>query len=176
MRGLNLKPSRVYQTASLLLESKSISQPPPWFTTIGSIPPSEILTRTQPTQHRLPNTKTRTRKPSKVFKPLPIEYEEDRLRREFYGDHPWELARPRIVLENDGRDGQRCNWEKIQQPGRPLNGERYSYRFQIIFMALICLQCCPKAALAHESRGYDSSASLRYSPERILRSAPGGRG
>jgi small subunit ribosomal protein S23 len=132
MRGLNLKPSRVYQTASLLLESKSISQPPPWFTTIGSIPPSEILTRTQPTQHRLPNTKTRTRKPSKMFKPQPIEYEEDRLRREFYGDHPWELARPRIVLENDGRDGQRCNWEKIQQPGRPLNGERYSYRFQIL--------------------------------------------
>jgi hypothetical protein len=67
-----------------------------------------------------------------MFKPQPIEYEEDRLRREFYGDHPWELARPRIVLENDGRDGQRCNWEKIQQPGRPLNGERYSYRFQIL--------------------------------------------
>ena len=47
------------------------------------------------------------------------------MRKEFYGDHPWELARPRIVLENDGRDGQRCNWSQIQQRGRPLNGERY---------------------------------------------------
>ncbi|KUJ12096.1 mitochondrial ribosomal protein [Mollisia scopiformis] len=122
MRGLNLKPSRVYQTATLLLESHSINQPPPWYSIIGSIPPSEILTRTQPVQHR-PSPKSRVRKPSKMFKPQLIEYEEDRLRRNFYKDHPWELARPRIVLENDGRDGQRCDWSSIRQPGRALNGE-----------------------------------------------------
>jgi hypothetical protein len=125
MRGLNLKPSRVYQTASLLLESQSISQPPPWFNTIRAVPPGEIMTRTQPVQHRAVNPKTRIRKPSKMFKPQLIEYDEDRLRRTFYSDHPWELARPRIVLENDGKDGQRCDWSHIQQPGRPLNGERY---------------------------------------------------
>jgi small subunit ribosomal protein S23 len=124
MRGVNLKPSRVYQTAFMLLESHSISQPPPWYSTIGAIPPSEILTRTLPTQHQERKPKSRVRKPSKMFKPQPIEYEEDRLRREFYGDHPWELARPRIVLENDGRDGQRCDWSRLQQTGRPLNGER----------------------------------------------------
>ena len=125
MRGLNLKPSRVYQTASLLLESQSISQPPPWFNTIRAVPPGEIMTRTQPVQHRAVNPKMRIRKPSKMFKPQLIEYDEDRLRRTFYSDHPWELARPRIVLENDGKDGQRCDWSHIQQPGRPLNGERY---------------------------------------------------
>jgi small subunit ribosomal protein S23 len=127
MRGRNLKPSRVYQTATMLLESQSIIQPPPWYTTIGLIPPAEILTRTQPTQHREPTHKSRTRKPSKMFRPQPIEYEEDRLRKEFYGDHPWELARPRIVLENDGKDGQKCDWSRIQQKGRPLNGERYVF-------------------------------------------------
>lgn len=125
MRGLNLKPSRVYQTASMLMEGNSISQAPPWYTTIGSIPPSEILTRTQPAQHRDSIRKSRTRKSSKLFRPQPIEYEEDRLRREFYSDHPWELARPRIILESDGKDGQRCDWSRIQQLGRPLNGERY---------------------------------------------------
>jgi hypothetical protein len=125
MRGLNLKPSRVYQTASLLLETQSISQPPPWFNTIRAVPPGEIMTRTQPVQHRAVNPKMRIRKPSKMFKPQLIEYDEDRLRRTFYSDHPWELARPRIVLENDGKDGQRCDWSHIQQPGRPLNGERY---------------------------------------------------
>ncbi|KAH7356721.1 mitochondrial ribosomal protein S25 [Rhexocercosporidium sp. MPI-PUGE-AT-0058] len=123
MRGLNLKPSRVYQTASRLLETGSISQPPPWFKTIGSIPPSEILTRTQPVQHREVTRKSKIRKPSKMFRPQPIVYEEDKLRLEFYGDHPWELARPRIVLENDGKDGQKCDWSRIQQPGRQLNGE-----------------------------------------------------
>jgi small subunit ribosomal protein S23 len=59
-----------------------------------------------------------------MFKPQPIEYEEDVLRKEFYNDHPWELARPRIVLEDDGKDGQRVDWSRLQQRGRPLNGER----------------------------------------------------
>jgi len=124
MRGLNLKPSRVYQTVTQQLNAGSISQPPPWYQTIGSIPPAEIMTRTQPVQHRDVNSRMRTRKPSKMFKPQLIEYPEDRLRQTFYADHPWELARPRIVLENDGKDGQRCDWSRIQQRGRPLNGER----------------------------------------------------
>jgi small subunit ribosomal protein S23 len=127
MRGINLKPSRVYQTATKLIESQSIRQPPPWYKTIGSIPPSEILTRTLPAQHRESRPNTRTRKPSKMFKPQLLEYEEDQLRKEFYGDHPWELARPRIILEDDGKDGQRCDWSRIQQPGRSLNGERYGF-------------------------------------------------
>ncbi|KAF7905041.1 uncharacterized protein EAF01_005562 [Botrytis porri] len=123
MRGLNLKPSRVYQTASALLASESISQAPPWYKTIGSVPPSEILTRTQPVQHRGSNGRPRTKKASKLFKPQTIVYEEDRIRQEFFRDHPWELARPRVVLEDDGRDGQRCDWSRIAQPGRPLTGE-----------------------------------------------------
>jgi small subunit ribosomal protein S23 len=125
MRGLNLKPSRVYQTATLLLESKSIEHPPPWYHTIGSLPPGEMLTRTQPPQHQVPPSRSsKVRKPSKLFRPQLIEHEEDRLRREFYGDHPWELARPRVLLENDGKDGQRCDWSRIEQPGRQLSGER----------------------------------------------------
>ncbi|ESZ97074.1 hypothetical protein SBOR_2504 [Sclerotinia borealis F-4128] len=123
MKGLNLKPSRVYQTAWALLESNSISQAPPWYKTIGEVPPSEILTRTQPAQHRESNGRPRTKKASKLFRPQPIVYEEDRIRQEFFRDHPWELARPRIVLENDGRDGQRCDWSRIIQPGRALTGE-----------------------------------------------------
>jgi small subunit ribosomal protein S23 len=58
-----------------------------------------------------------------LFVPQPITYEEDQLRKEFYGDHPWELARPRIILEQDGKDGQKCDWNRIQQTGRPLDGE-----------------------------------------------------
>lgn len=123
-RGLNLKPSRVYQTATLLMESQGIAQPPCWYKTIESIPPAAILTRTQPAQHR-ELRKSKVRKPSKMFHPQPIEYEEDKLRREFFSDHPWELARPRIVLEDDGKDGQKCDWSRILQRGRPLTGERY---------------------------------------------------
>ncbi|KAG9238400.1 37S ribosomal protein S25, mitochondrial [Amylocarpus encephaloides] len=120
----NLKPARVYQTAAATINASRGVQPPPWFSTIESIPPSEILTRPQPAVQRgkiIRNSKSR--KPSKSFQPLQIVYYEDRLRKAFYSDHPWELARPRILLENDGRDAQRCNWQNIQQPGFPLTGE-----------------------------------------------------
>lgn len=120
----NLKPARVYQMATALLETKSIQQPPVWYETIGSIPPGEILTRTQPVTHRERKGGSKCRKPSKMFKPQKIVYEEDRMRQQFFHDHPWELARPKVLLENDGKDGQRCNWSRIEQPGIPLSGER----------------------------------------------------
>lgn len=131
MGRYNLTPSRVYQRASRLIELKKVGADagvlqsiPPWFQTIGSLPPGEILTRPQPVQHSDVAPKRRTKKPSKMFKPMHISYEEDNLRDNFYSDHPWELARPRVILEQDGKDGQRCDWSKIQQPGRELNGER----------------------------------------------------
>lgn len=116
--------TKVYEAANRMLQGKHLREMPPWYSTIGSIPPPEILTRTLPPQHRESKPHPRVRKPSKMFKPLPLEYEEDRLRKSFFSDHPWELARPRIILESDGKDGQRCDWSRIQQRGRPLNGER----------------------------------------------------
>jgi small subunit ribosomal protein S23 len=130
MGRYNFKPSRVYQTATQILETQtkeaggSLARIPPWYNTIGSVPPGEILTRIPSVQHHDKVEKRRIRKPSKMFMPQPITYEEDKLRKEFYSDHPWELARPRIILEQDGKDGQKCDWSKIQQPGRQLNAER----------------------------------------------------
>ncbi|KFY43486.1 hypothetical protein V494_01969 [Pseudogymnoascus sp. VKM F-4513 (FW-928)] len=96
---------------------------PPWFKTVSAVPPGEILTRTQPIQHSDVPRRIRTKKPSKMYKPTHITYEEDGLRENFYSDHPWELARPRVILEQDGKDGQKCDWSNIQQPARELNGE-----------------------------------------------------
>lgn len=45
-----------------------------------------------------------------MFSPVNLTYEEDKLRWEYFNDHPWELARPRVVLENDGRDAQGWDW------------------------------------------------------------------
>src|ERR1700694_4458922 len=129
MGRYNLKPSRVYQTARLVIEThkghNGRPPTPPWYNTIGSNPPGEILTRVPSIQHRDKAHNRKTKKPSKMFVPQPISYEEDKLRKEFYSDHPWELARPRIILEQDGKDGQKCDWSKIQQPGRQLSAERY---------------------------------------------------
>lgn len=80
-----------------------------------------------------------------MFSPVKVTYEEDRLRWEYFNDHPWELARPRVILEDDGKDQQRWDWshalcrpeerevglrgvqawdkKQATQASRPLNGE-----------------------------------------------------
>ncbi|KAK5632586.1 hypothetical protein RRF57_008300 [Xylaria bambusicola] len=97
-------------------------QKPVWYNVVESIPPSETVTRSLPPQHKQPNPKVR--KPSRLFQPQKLVYEEDGLRSQFYKDHPWELARPRIIVEMDGRDAERYDWSKgLLQPGMPLCGE-----------------------------------------------------
>ena len=118
MGRYNFAAQRVHQAATRLLETKRLAAPPPWYETIGSMPPSERLTRPAL------QTGKRGKKASKMFQPVRISYPEDKLRQDFFGDHPWELARPRVVLENDGRDYQKYDWSRIEQPGKQLDGER----------------------------------------------------
>lgn len=135
----DLRQLRVHDTAKHLLRIRRRMPQPPWFQTMTDYPPSQALVRphtqseSDPTgaleQARMrnlppPKLHKKFKKPSKMFMPTPITYEEDRLRREFYGDHPWELARPRVVLEDDGRDYQRWDWAKPFEESRPVNGER----------------------------------------------------
>lgn len=121
-----IRPARVYQTVTTLLDHrvkpKLRVQKPVWFKVIESIPPSEILTRPFPPQHKTPNPKAK--KASRLYQPQQLVYPEDSLRQHFYRDHPWELARPRMIIETDGKDLHRCDWSKgIKQPGIPLTGE-----------------------------------------------------
>ena len=46
------------------------------------------------------------------------------IRRKFYTQHPWELARPKVVVEEDGADYARWDWSKMEQIEKPLDGER----------------------------------------------------
>ncbi|KAI1471462.1 mitochondrial ribosomal protein [Daldinia caldariorum] len=119
-------PGRVYQTVTTLLNHRIYPnfkvQEPVWYKVVESIPPSETLTRPLPPQHKVPNPKAR--RPSRLFQPQELVYEEDELRRTFYKDHPWELARPRMIIEMDGKDAQRYDWSKgLIQAGMPLCGE-----------------------------------------------------
>ena len=118
MGRYDFRPARVHVTASRLLDTQRTAHPPPWYNAIGAIPPAAILTRPQAIPHQ------RRAKRSKMFKPQPITYPEDKLRKEFFAHHPWELARPRVVTEEDGKDGRQWNWDSITPKGRPLNGER----------------------------------------------------
>ena len=118
MGRYDFRPARVHQTASRLLATRRMDVPPPWYYAIGAIPPAAILTRPQAIPHQ------RRAKRSKMFKPQQLTYPEDQLRREFFEHHPWELARPRVVTEDDGKDARGWEWDSIAPKGRPLNGER----------------------------------------------------
>lgn len=56
-----------------------------------------------------------------LYKPPKLSYLEDRLRQLFYEQHPWELSRPKIVIENEL--GKEYDWSHILQLGKPLDGE-----------------------------------------------------
>lgn len=124
-----VKPQRIYQTVTTMMEHRIYPslqvQEPVWYKVIENIPPSEILTRPLPPQHKHYDPKTsKIRKASKLFQPQRLVYEEDALRRRFYQEHPWELARPRMIIEMDGKDHQRIDWSSgLRQPGVPLSGE-----------------------------------------------------
>ncbi|KAJ6108104.1 37S ribosomal protein S25 [Penicillium sp. IBT 18751x] len=143
MGKINLTALRVRQTAINQFASGKISQLPQWVQVVGEIPPSETLIRTPAPQHELVRQRLKTlpgsskpqvvfevqektrkaKKASRLFKPVPLKYEEDQLRQEFFRDHPWELARPRVILESTGKDFENYDWSRLQQPGKRLDGE-----------------------------------------------------
>ena len=109
MGRYSLSAQNVHKTATQLLHANRIPAPPPWYKPIANTPPSTRLTRPPLQRPNTPNAKT-TKKASRLFKPLSLKYTEDQLRWEYYNDHPWELARPRVVLEDDGRDREVYDW------------------------------------------------------------------
>ncbi|KAG8353245.1 hypothetical protein FVEN_g8746 [Fusarium venenatum] len=126
MGGRQIRPARVFQTVKEelnhnILGKKSVPTPP-WYDIMQKVPPAETLVRNVATRHQ--NNHRKLTKPKNIFRPQDITYYEDGLRQRFYKDHPWELARPRVILESDGKDYQHCDWSKgLKQPNIPLTGE-----------------------------------------------------
>lgn len=143
MGKYNFAALRIRQTALNQKACGKIPKLPEWVDVVSDIPPAQVLVRNQPHQHQLVRQRVRTipgadkpqvvfefqekrikpMKASRLFKPVEIKYEEDQLRREFFRDHPWELARPRVVLETTGKDFVKYDWSRLQQPGKRLDGE-----------------------------------------------------
>ncbi|CCG82640.1 37S ribosomal protein S25,mitochondrial [Taphrina deformans PYCC 5710] len=118
----DLRPLRVAQTTSQLLQAKHLKQQPLWLPTVSRIPPSSDISRkVLPTFGSAKTAKNR--KVKRVFEPQRIKYIEDNLRQRFYKEHPWELARPVLLVENDGQDAAHHDWSKIMQKGKQLSGE-----------------------------------------------------
>lgn len=154
-RATKFRAQRVLRAADQLLEHKRLHAKPPWHSTLQKVPPPEMLVRPiklPPTiqideeAFYRPGQRIRNGRPfnkdnedvsgmqmrwgsggkGQAYKPKNIVYPEDRMRTTFFGDHPWELARPRVMVElGGGYDAREWDWGRgIEQPGKQLDGER----------------------------------------------------
>ena len=113
-------PVKVADAAKMYMEKGFIAEPI-WYQAVLNTPPMTDLARkpAQTDQPRPWNRPVDLRKMQQMNKALNTS-----IRTKFYKEHPWELARPKVVVEEDGADYVRQDWSKMEQIGKPLDGER----------------------------------------------------
>ncbi|KEP52598.1 ribosomal protein S25 [Rhizoctonia solani 123E] len=126
--------SQVHEATSRLLQTGSLKELPAWYSAVTDYPPLPLPPRAPPQRpdydlpkarhshqhaHHTPQKHSRTPRP----KVDAIEYPEDRIRRQFFMDHPFEAYRPRSMIENapgveiyEGVSGEA--WKRLRQRGR----------------------------------------------------------
>lgn len=112
-------PTQIAKHVSNLIKGNLVKKPPVWLSVVQNIPPGPSIIRSQnpevnvsgqtdieqqllskPAQpKRLRHSQKHLRTPPP--RPRAIVYPEDKLRRQFYKDHPFELSRPKVLVEND---------------------------------------------------------------------------
>ncbi|PSK33704.1 hypothetical protein C7M61_005257 [Candidozyma pseudohaemuli] len=136
--------SRVLERTSHFLRKGVITDRPAWVPAVGLHPTGYDLTKRpkrfdagrQPSdpqndlykkQGQFYNTRTSPRERRNTHASVnavpKIKLLEDQLRDVFYHQHPWELARPKNTVENDGQDIAKCDWSHMLQVHKPLDGE-----------------------------------------------------
>ncbi|KAG6862180.1 hypothetical protein C0995_004262 [Termitomyces sp. Mi166 len=107
--------SQVHQQVSRLMRGNFIKEKPVWYQAVLEYPPLPLPPKAPPsrTQYDQQVKPTQTIRPKPYDpKPLPIVYLEDKIRRQFFRDHPFEAFRPTTLVEGAG----------IEEPN-PLQGE-----------------------------------------------------
>ncbi|WVQ65752.1 uncharacterized protein L199_003930 [Kwoniella botswanensis] len=133
-------PSQVPQAVSRLLQGNVISHPPTWYIPVLSnpppqLPPRQVVQRKRPAspsdrsnedlsyippgelerRDRLRKYKSRKQKPERIV------YLEDKIRRQFFKDFPFEALRPISLVEGQEIDESRKvdgeSWVKLEQRG-----------------------------------------------------------
>ncbi|ORZ20455.1 mitochondrial ribosomal protein S25 [Absidia repens] len=137
-------PTGLAKHVSNLMKGNLIKKAPVWLPVVQSIPPGPSIIRSQQPHVNLTaqtpaekamaadatanssrrSTSLSIRHKQKHLRtppprPRAIVYPEDRLRRQFYKDHPFELSRPKVLVEND--DGvNRTDFSQLILPGMHL--------------------------------------------------------
>lgn len=122
--------NQVHQQVSRLMRANYIKKEPAWFQAVLQYPPLPLPPKAPASRTQYDHTSRRpdfkSGQPVKLrrlkTRPLPIQYIEDDLRRQFFRDHPFEAFRPKTLVEGAGIEPPHAirgkNWTRLRQRGR----------------------------------------------------------
>ncbi|KAG6854215.1 hypothetical protein C0991_009233 [Blastosporella zonata] len=115
----------VHQQVSRLMRGNFIKEQPVWYQAVLDFPPLPLPPRAPParTQYdQVANASQPTHPEAHNQKPLRIAYIEDKIRRQFFRDHPFETFRPTTLVEGavieDAHPIRGEAWTRLRQRGR----------------------------------------------------------
>ncbi|KAH9846865.1 mitochondrial ribosomal protein S25-domain-containing protein [Lenzites betulinus] len=128
--------SQVHKQASRLLREGYIQREPAWYRAVLDNPPLPLPPREPPsrTHFDTPENVALTR-PSRAtpIRPLPVQYVEDEVRKQFFRDHPFEAFRETSLVEGATIESEHpirgAEWKRLRQRGRnpsPDDAVRYT--------------------------------------------------
>ncbi|KAI0639649.1 mitochondrial ribosomal protein S25-domain-containing protein [Trametes polyzona] len=122
--------SQVHKQASRLLREGYIQREPAWYRAVLDNPPLPLPAREPPlrTHFDTPEDVALTRPAhSTKIRPLPVEYLEDQVRKQFFRDHPFEAFREKTLVEGAGVESEHPvrgkQWTRLKQRGRNPSAE-----------------------------------------------------
>lgn len=137
------KASQVLERTSHYIRAGIIRDKPAWYDAVAAVPPTFNLEKLPknlgPNQLEDPQEQLwkvhgghfktrasysdRAQKNNLASRVPKLQFLEDQLRDVFYHQHPWEFSRPKTLIESDGDEVSKCDWSRMLQLSKPLDGE-----------------------------------------------------
>jgi small subunit ribosomal protein S23 len=122
--------NQVHQQVSRLMRANYLKKEPAWYQAVLQYPPLPLPAKAPSSRteydHKplepliMPGQVAKLKKLKP--KPLPVQYIEDDVRRQFFRDHPFEAFRPRTLVEGAGIEPPHSvrgkAWTRLRQRGR----------------------------------------------------------
>jgi small subunit ribosomal protein S23 len=121
--------SQVHKQAGRLLRGNYLKTEPKWYQAVLQHPPLPLPARAPARRTLFDSDKADHPENPHHTKPIEISYIEDRVRRQFFRDHPFEAYRPRTLVELDRIEDEHpirgTKWTRLSQRTKNPSPEEY---------------------------------------------------
>ena len=114
--------SAVHKQVSRLMRGGFPMKEPAWYQAVLDHPPLPLPARAPPKRTAFDSHWNSFHENPHQRRPLPIYYLEDRVRKQFFADHPFETVRPRTLVEDEKVSEEHLvqgeAWTRLREGGR----------------------------------------------------------